>query len=234
MGTQFRLWRNEYDSQFFGQSFFQFALDDKGQPISDLISQARAEGANHLVGLLPSSQAEAIEAAQQAGLHLLLPIGDLDCKVEGPCLGEKYRAGGPEDAMALAELAGSCFSYSRFNRMKATKELAGAYHRAWALNCLEGDQADEVLLVGDSVLGGFVGVKAEDDTARIVLLGVASGQRGKGWGLALCRAALDWSRQKGMNRLRVRTEADNIPSMSLYCKAGFLPIGHSVYLSISF
>jgi GNAT superfamily N-acetyltransferase len=52
---------------------------------------------------------------------------------------------------------------------------------------------------------------------------VAPDRRGQGLGRALLAAAIDQARQRGLLRITLLTDHDNLPAQTLYASAGFVP-----------
>jgi ribosomal protein S18 acetylase RimI-like enzyme len=68
-----------------------------------------------------------------------------------------------------------------------------------------------------------------DDVGRIELIAVDASSRGRGLGIALVMEALSWFAARGMQRVRVGTQARNIVAQRLYQYCGFRTAESSLY-----
>ncbi len=108
---------------------------------------------------------------------------------------------------------------------------AGRTDEAWAAHvaAAAASQNDQLLLAFDQQQPcGLVWCKrsgTEPALADIYQMWVAPGSRAKGAGQALLRAALDWARGAGVQRVRLGVTAADSPAMRLYQRHGFRAAG---------
>jgi dTDP-4-amino-4,6-dideoxy-D-galactose acyltransferase len=130
-----------------------------------------------------------------------------------------------EDEDAIADLAGHCFSYSRFHAdPQIGTERANTIKREWARNSCHGRAARVYVAKCGGEVAGFLAVLTKNSAkgvdAVIDLIGVDAAHQGHGIGSALSlRFIRDW-RERAI-RLRVGTQAVNIPALRLYESLGF-------------
>lgn len=140
----------------------------------------------------------------------------------------------PKEHECVLDIAATCFVYSRFHLdPQIPKELANAVKREW-VNSYCHKRRGERLLVAE-LDGRPVGFNAVLTTTldglsvRVIdLIGVASAYQGSGVGKSLVRHFIHDSVGK-YERLRVGTQAANLPSMRLYEGCGFR-VAETVYV----
>ncbi|MBI2833247.1 MAG: GNAT family N-acetyltransferase [Acidobacteria bacterium] len=136
---------------------------------------------------------------------------------------------GRNDYGAVREIAGGSFTYSRFfNDTRFSREAANELFARWIQNACSG-RADQVLVAhaGNQVLG-FVSCHIDRQAEALLgfavgdlnLLGVSAAAQGRGVGLEVLRAGLQWFKPR-TRQIEVRTQLTNIPALRLYEKAGF-------------
>jgi dTDP-4-amino-4,6-dideoxy-D-galactose acyltransferase len=107
-----------------------------------------------------------------------------------------------------------------FDRFALDLELPRAGHdrlyRQWIRNSLEGGRHRVAVAEKD-----FITFRTETDAIRIDLVSVLRKRRGTG--LALLDAISAYGRQHELEKVIVITECENLPAVSLYIKAGFVP-----------
>jgi len=137
-----------------------------------------------------------------------------------PC-GVVVRDAEARDEESVLDMAATCFRYSRFHLDPLIpNRVANLVKREWVRNYLLGKRGERLLLAEvDGRPAGFLcvlSVGGEDrKTGVIDLVGVGQAHQRKGVGKAL----LDFFRASSFRRyqrLRVGTQAANIPSMGLY------------------
>jgi len=139
----------------------------------------------------------------------------------------------PEHHDALAEIAGSCFRYSRFHLdPEIPDELADRVKSEWLRSYGRGDRGVELLAaLDDGRPVGFLAVLADRDKRVIDLIGVARGSQGRGVGTALVSAFVA-RHGPGASALRVGTQIANGPSIRLYERCGFAFAGAAYVLHL--
>jgi ribosomal protein S18 acetylase RimI-like enzyme len=133
-------------------------------------------------------------------------------------------AGDATAAEACAQIARRAFRYDRFHADPVVpRNLADELKAAWARNNALG-RADRCLLVRrNGEIIGFNQCRVVDDVAVIDLIAVAPEAQGQGLGRALINAALAAYRGRA-RRMRVGTQATNLPSVALYRGAGMTAV----------
>ena len=105
---------------------------------------------------------------------------------------------------------------------------AGSAQVALRLSALSDPRAHAVLVASDEAghLAGWLHVRVEhtvesDDFAEIRGLVVDENRRGRGIGTALVKAAVAWARQRGLARVRVRSNVTRETAREFYLRMGF-------------
>jgi ribosomal protein S18 acetylase RimI-like enzyme len=136
------------------------------------------------------------------------------------------RSAVPGDVAALRVIARTAHSDTRFfNDPHFDREKAGDLYETWIeLECR--GRADMVL-VGASESGQAIGylscrLDRSSSTGSIGLLGVNKNFQGRGTGMGLVLAALEWFLAQGMQHVTVVTQANNLVGQRLYQRCGFL------------
>lgn len=179
---------------------------------------------------LSTDAVASLPALTQAGFNVIDVGVTLDHV--GDASHEDGRTGGvtvseavTDDVAAVAELAGRCFIHSRFH---ADRQIGAAranmIKREWARNACSGRAARVYVAKCGGEVAGFLAVlttnSAKGVDAVIDLIGVDAAHQGYGIGRALSlRFIRDW-RERAI-RLRVGTQAVNIPALRLYESLGF-------------
>lgn len=204
--------RQEFDSRVFGLEFFRLARFDP---------EALAR---ELPGLPAPCMADAkLPAPDAAGAKALLRLGFAKACVQAVFAADL--AGRPAGAVHEPETVtvmdpgeigrhAANFPLSRFGLDPAVPERARqAHQRRWIENSL----ADPAIAVF-RLDGGFASVKTKGPEASIDLISVLEGRRGAG--AVLLGRLQDWAASRGLTRLRVVTEAENLPACLFYQKCG--------------
>lgn len=128
----------------------------------------------------------------------------------------------PRDEEAVLRIAGSCFTHSRFHLDPAVpRAVADSIKREWIANYFRRVRGDRLLVArdGDRPVG-FLAALRDGASAVIDLIGVDRNHQGRGGGSSL---VAQFIREYAGCRLRVGTQAANIPSLRLYARHGFVP-----------
>ncbi len=140
----------------------------------------------------------------------------------------------PKEHGSVLDIAATCFVYSRFHLdPQIPKQLANAVKREW-INSYCHQRRGERLFVAelDGRLAGFNAVLTttlDGSSVRVIdLIGVANAYQGFGVGKSLVKHFIHDSFSKH-KRLRVGTQAANLPSMRLYEGCGFR-VAETVYV----
>src|SRR5205085_7742685 len=130
-----------------------------------------------------------------------------------------------DDTLAIEEIAGNCFTLSRFHLDPAIGlDRANEVKRQWARNACVGRASIVYVARQQGHVTGFLAVlenkSSEREDAIIDLVGVDAAHQGRGVGRALSGMFVEqW--QGRADRLRVGTQISNIPAMRLYESIGF-------------
>jgi ribosomal protein S18 acetylase RimI-like enzyme len=135
------------------------------------------------------------------------------------------RAARPDDRMAVEDVAGTAFRFTRFHLdgvMPAT--LANRIKRAWAGNYFAGGRGDAMLVAEDDKgICGFLQAIERDGDAVIDLIAVDKRSAGAGLGTAMVAALARRPLKSGRSpkRLIVGSQAANAQACRFYEKLGF-------------
>ena len=128
-------------------------------------------------------------------------------------------------AASVLDIAGSCFRYNRFHLDPAVpRAVADAIKRSWVQSYVDGARGDCLLVAFDGGRpAGFLAALVVDEAvarvATIDLVGVAADCQQRGIGPDLVAAFA--GHYASADRLRVGTQAANLPSLKLYERLGF-------------
>jgi len=199
---------------------------------------ARGEGLEFLSARVPCRDflaAQVLEGAWfrlvDASVEWLVGLGELPpagALPEGLAI-RPWRAGEEE---TLAELAGRmmCELESYTDRFALDPRLRGhcpGLYRRWLLNCLSGDQADQVLVLeAGGRPAGFIALRLPKgdgpgaDCGWVVLNALDHPWRGRGLYHHLLRAGLGWLAARGAGRARVRTKLSQQAVIRAFARLG--------------
>ena len=139
----------------------------------------------------------------------------------------QVRAAVPEDLPALATIARTAHSDSRFwNDPHFARAHCAELYATWIRKAAQG-QADAVFVATSGAQAvGYISCHARgagpDSHAEIGLVAVAEAARGQGLGGALVRAALLWAQARGLTRTSVVTQGRNAAALRLYAAHSFV------------
>lgn len=171
-------------------------------------------------GDLPGARALAREAGLTGGRTLLRMARDLSGDADAPTLPEgtvlrPFVAGQDEEAvLAVNERA---FSWHPEQGRMDLSDLRARQAEAWF------DPEDLLLLERDGALLGFVWLKVEPgaDEGELYVLAVDPRAQGQGLGRVLTAVTLTRLAGRGLRRVVLYTEADNVAAVGTYRAAGF-------------
>ncbi|MEK7356276.1 MAG: GNAT family N-acetyltransferase [Bdellovibrionota bacterium] len=192
---------------------------------SGLTAHMKSMGLEYVTVRRPIGEWSRLRGLESAGFRIVDGILSFTKSLEGTAHESKARLSRPTDVDAVAALAISTFSKSRFhNDGVIAKEAADRLHGEWARNSCAGIVAKAVLVVDDGAnLGGFITCKVSRTNGSIDLIGVAPSSAGKGIGRSLVASACDWFAKAGCKEVQVQTQIDNHAAIRLYFGAGFTP-----------
>lgn len=228
--------KNEYDSNFFKRDIYSLTLLSNGGKSTKKIHFPSLLPAGLIIGRIPAENIKTLQKAIKAGFEILCPMADLELDLLNQSLtghDNNIRAAEYHDYKKILNIAERAFSFSRFHREQTISADANEYHKKWAENCLNGSQADVVLVCVDADnVNGFIAAAYDKNKreAKIVLIGVLPEKQSMGVGKRLLNAGIKWAKDRGAARLYVRTEADNDTALALYLKNGFRLKELSFYL----
>lgn len=131
-----------------------------------------------------------------------------------------------EDCDATLDIAGTCFSYSRFHLdPHVSNDRANLIKREWVANYFKGERGEQILVAErDAKPIGFLAIIkiiSGNKTIRVIdLIGIQSDYQRMGVGRQLVDFFINDSVGK-CNILRVGTQIANVPSMNFYQQCGF-------------
>jgi len=127
-----------------------------------------------------------------------------------------------EELHAVAEIAGSAFSYERFHvDPYLGQSISDIRYRRWVEN--SSSYSNQVLLKateGKKLVGFFL-VEYKVDTVYWHLTAVAPEFHGLGYGYRVWKAMIDHHHQFGARNIATTISARNTPVLNLYSKLGF-------------
>ena len=126
----------------------------------------------------------------------------------------------------IAELAELAYISGEFSRFKLDKNFQKddfyRMYTIWIDHSVKRKIADNVFVVKENgKIKGMVTLKNEDKIGQIGLIAVAPDTQGKGYGKALISACEKELHKKGIVKMNVTTQLDNIQACQFYGKCGF-------------
>ena len=123
------------------------------------------------------------------------------------------------DAAMLKKISGGLFKDGRFYHDPFfSYDEAEKLYQAWIESSLK-DKDVKTFLVEEK---GFITCKKlSKNKGDIPLIGVITGEQGKGIGSRLVHKAFEWFRMAGIKTVTVRTQANNVTAMNFYKGLGF-------------
>lgn len=181
--------------------------------------------------LIDAADHEAIHRAEANGARLM----DTRVEFSRPTGSEMAvsRRPTPADVDELAAIARTAFR--GLTRFYADPRFDNArcddLYEEWFLSSYRG-WAMEVLMIGDGLgPAGFVTIHDDGDReASIGLIATAPRIRGRGMGLNLTHAAVDWAYRENFETITVVTQGCNIPAQRAFQRAGFVTESVDVWL----
>ena len=232
-----------WDTGFFSVSIGRITasvLDD--ETTLAVLDDARKEGLRCLYFEVDPNDLTTLLAVEKFGFHLVdvrvvleYPFEDRPTpSIRYPIPAELVINTAVEsDLIRLEELAVEVGQFSRyaFDPNFGSGEDKRLY-RLWINNSLHGF-ADIFFVArwgednGDVI--GLITCVAREGLSHIQLAGVHHDFRHKGIGTGLVQAGLDWSRDLGVSKMQVVTQARNVPAQRLYQQMGFFTKSMSLY-----
>jgi GNAT superfamily N-acetyltransferase len=186
--------------------------------------QAVAGGPGFAYARVSTADVRAAQAFEEAGFRIVdtgVTLEAADLRAAAPSAAKTRLARG-EDAAAVEAIARTAFRFSRFHLdPRIPTELADEIKAQWAGNFFRGGRGEHMVVAehGGEIAGFLQLLSGADGTRTIDLVAVAADRRGQGLGAAMIGFA---ARECGPpTRLRVGTQAANVPSLRLYARLGF-------------
>ncbi|EFE96922.1 dTDP-4-amino-4,6-dideoxy-D-galactose acyltransferase [Serratia odorifera] len=154
-------------------------------------------------------------------IDLALAIGTECASIQPPLL----RVATPSDIPVLRAAAENVFTASRFRMPWYAAQDSGRFYATWIEKAVLGTFDHQCLLTLNEARQptGFVSLRdIGEGQARIGLLAALPGTGGQGIGAQLMAAAIDWCRQRRIQRLWVATQISNVAALRLYQRHGAL------------
>ncbi|HEY3057967.1 MAG TPA: GNAT family N-acetyltransferase, partial [Chloroflexota bacterium] len=193
-----------------------------------LLTQARADGYQHLIYRMGADDFPSIWAAEQSGMRLV-DIGVDSTFTFGTTIVPEQpavplvREARTSDIAPLQDLAATAFIRSRFVTDPFFDADANVkLHREWVKNLFGGLAQAIFVCEIDGNVAGFVSNSVNAQEARIPLIATNANYRRVGIGKALIARALNWSSQQSVPLAHVKTQAHNYPALALYHRAGYV------------
>jgi len=120
------------------------------------------------------------------------------------------RKAGPEDCDSILKLENECFAIP--------------WSRNSIISDLENNTSAHYFLAVDGEVAGYIGMWLVFEDAQITNLAVTENARGKGIGLSLIKYLCEQTKIMGGKNITLEVSDKNISAMSLYGKAGFIPV----------
>jgi ribosomal protein S18 acetylase RimI-like enzyme len=144
-----------------------------------------------------------------------------------------------EESKDVQEIAGVCFTNSRFHKDRHIKEeIANTIKRKWVENYFRGERGESILIAETGGKpAGFLAITrttTSNQTARVIdLIGVHPKFQRTGAGKQMVRHFITQSVGR-CNVVRVGTQLNNLPSLNLYEQSGFRIMGSHYVLHAHF
>jgi len=217
--------RLEWDSTFFGVPIARIRTNRLDETLAmEIETWAAAEGIRCLYFLADLEDAATMRIAEQHGYRLVdvrvayeLLIKDVVRLVE-PSQMTNIRAAVPDDVPALRAIALHGYRGTRFyNDPDFPTAQCDELYATWIEHSVHG-WADQVFVLGPP--GGAYGFITCHRDGRIGLSGIHVTQRGRGEGLALYQAAVEWCVAERVEPIRLVTQGTNLRAQRLFQRMG--------------
>lgn len=200
------------------------------QTIAVLLEDLKKNRVEYVSYRITASEFSIIHALEKNGFILIDGIIEMEVDLKDTVSNQgniNIRKASIGDLEKLKTLSSKSYSYNRFyNDPEINKNKADELYAKWAENSLKGEAADMVLVYSDS--NRILGYITLQDGGHIPLIAVDKTERGKGIGTALIKSALTEFYKKGIRKIKIETQMQNIPALRIYLKSGFNVIGSSL------
>ncbi len=190
---------------------------------------------------IPSDDVPLLHALEDQGFRTIVPMVTLGKRstrsVEAESLQDiEVSPVRPDEADAVGTISGTAFQWGRFSAdPDISRESSERVHRTWAMNCVLGNRAAQVLVARKyGKVIGFIALKflfaGETKVGSIELIAISHEARGLGIGRELVRAGCNWLAAVAPY-IVVRTELPNTAALRMYEGEDFRILNGSLYLS---
>ena len=219
-----------WDSEFFGMPIARIIPDRLTTgDLRETVARLRDNGIRLAYWPSDPDDEESQRAAQVCGGFFadrkVTYVTDLGQRTDAPDTVEQgvEEYDGCDTCDELERLAVQAGIYSRFKLdPRIPDEKFAELYRLWIRNSVNRKIADGVLVVRRSgSIVGMVTVAEKNRRGDIGLIAVDGSMRGKNLGVALVRAAQEWSRRRGFWIAQVVTQGENAAACRLYEKCGY-------------
>lgn len=209
-----------WDSRLFGRKIGRLVKVPSDDVLKKLIRKAQQNHYRYLTCRVIAKKVLDVQVLEKNGFYMTDMGVVWERKTDatfGPAI--SVRVATTKDVPVLKRLSRGLFGDSRFyNDPFFTHDEAERLYQAWIEGSLR-DKESKTFLAGDK---GFIACKRlTRSKGDIPLIGVVSGEQGKGIGTGLVYNALQWFNETGVRTVTVRTQANNIKAMNFYKGLGF-------------
>lgn len=220
----------------FSVGSYQESLEVKEALLACILQRCEAQQIGFLSCRINSEDFSSLHLLESSGFNLMDIIivlsKDLQEEVMAIRDNRRYRIREfeREDLTTLLSIGGELYSSSRFCAdPKFDRKQVEGLQSKWIENSCAKDADAALIIEVDGKLGGFITCILEKEYARLTgtklgfigLLGVLPQARGKGCGMRLVNAALNWFKSQGADIVTVGTQSINYRALGVYQKAGF-------------
>ena len=209
-----------------------FRVDAEGAPDAARLAAALPAGRpSFCYAKIDALDIAAAQALGAAGFYLVEANMTFDAapacvlRACGAADGRQIETVDARSAHEVLQIADTCFRYNRFHLDPAIpRETANRIKREWIQSYVDGVRGDRLFVAFEGAEpAGFLAALAPagggERVATIDLIGVAPERQRRGVGRALVGAFARHYADR--DRLRVGTQAANLPSMQMYERLGF-------------
>jgi len=228
---------NKWDSSFFGKKIGRMTCAGPAKPsrifFAELLETAIRRAAllkfNYLIFTVSEGHVFSVNTLKEKGFTL--GGSSVDSKLRLKKTPERTRGprydiaeAGKRDMREAEKISGYSFRKSRlYNIEFASGKKVDRYHALWVRNLHENENSVVLLAKDKNKIYGFLAgtIDIRNRTSRIILMASARGKRSRGAGSDLMRGFLEWSRERGVNTVYVKTQKENEGALRFYKKHGF-------------
>jgi len=226
----------KWDSELFGRKIGRLAIKPAQIPyLQSLLRSAESEGFQYITCSIKSQDISLVRALESSGFYLTDIGVTLSVEAEISLSAERLTnfckdvitPATHKDVPAVQRLVKSLFLHGRFYHDPFfSREEADRLYQAWVENAIRGNVADIVFYVRNT--GFIVCKKTGRKSGEIALIGIKKSKRGKGYGTALIKTAMEWFVSRDIDSIHVRTQLRNISSLNFYLSLGFSIEGYDL------